>query len=284
MAAYEKARKLDPKSAKAALGVALAYRAAGQWARAITAYEHVSQAYPKLDGRSAGRHGLVLPPERRGLQGPLLRQRGRQGGGGRAQPARGAARSRQAGVRGLEVGGRDLRARAAARRDSGAGEQALAAQRLLGARPGGECPRSPPRSATRTRRSRCASRSWTAWPGWVRPRGTALPELDRQVKAGPRAPAAPGARGARGEARGLDAGRRLEDPREVASRTAPVERRLEVQLQRELHRAVVAEGRGDPADRRRADVLVREPELGGVEEVEGVGPELDAEAVDRERA
>src|SRR6185295_17712587 len=52
VAAYEKARKLDPKSAKAALGVPLAYRAAGQWARAITAYEHVSQAYPKLDGQA----------------------------------------------------------------------------------------------------------------------------------------------------------------------------------------------------------------------------------------
>ena len=125
---------------------------------------------PQAQRASAGRHGLVLPPERRGLQGPLLRQRGRQGGGGRAQPARGAARSRQAGVRGLEVGGRDLRARAAA-----PGEAARASRPSPPSgswrAAGRECPPLAAASATRTRRSRCASRSWTAWPGWVRPRG-----------------------------------------------------------------------------------------------------------------
>jgi tetratricopeptide (TPR) repeat protein len=53
VAAYEKARKLDPKSGPAALGVAESYRAGGQWSRAISAYERVSQAFPRLDGEAA---------------------------------------------------------------------------------------------------------------------------------------------------------------------------------------------------------------------------------------
>src|SRR5262249_15520423 len=52
VAAYEKALKLEPKNAKAALGVALAYRAGGEWAKAVTAYERVSQVSPKLDGEA----------------------------------------------------------------------------------------------------------------------------------------------------------------------------------------------------------------------------------------
>ncbi len=52
VAAYEKALKLDPKNAKAALGVALAYRAGGQWTKAVTAYERVSQVNPRLDGEA----------------------------------------------------------------------------------------------------------------------------------------------------------------------------------------------------------------------------------------
>jgi tetratricopeptide (TPR) repeat protein len=49
VAAYEKALKLDPKSGPAALGVARSYRAGRQWARAITAYESVSDAFPRLE-------------------------------------------------------------------------------------------------------------------------------------------------------------------------------------------------------------------------------------------
>jgi tetratricopeptide (TPR) repeat protein len=52
VAAYEKAQKLDPKSGEAALGVARSYRAGRQWARAITAYERVSQSFRRLDGEA----------------------------------------------------------------------------------------------------------------------------------------------------------------------------------------------------------------------------------------
>jgi tetratricopeptide (TPR) repeat protein len=52
VAAYEKALKLDPKNAQAALGVALSYRAGKQWARAITAYERVEQLHPRLEGEA----------------------------------------------------------------------------------------------------------------------------------------------------------------------------------------------------------------------------------------
>ena len=54
VAAYEKALKLDPKSSQAALGIARSYRAGRQWARAISAYERVSTAFPRLD-----REGLL---------------------------------------------------------------------------------------------------------------------------------------------------------------------------------------------------------------------------------
>ncbi len=52
VAAYEKALKLDPKNGRAALGVAESYRAGRQWARAISAYERVSQSFPRLDGEA----------------------------------------------------------------------------------------------------------------------------------------------------------------------------------------------------------------------------------------
>jgi tetratricopeptide (TPR) repeat protein len=49
VAAYEKALKLDPKNAQAALGVARSYRAGRQWGRAISAYERVQTAFPRLE-------------------------------------------------------------------------------------------------------------------------------------------------------------------------------------------------------------------------------------------
>jgi superkiller protein 3 len=52
VAAYEKALTLDPKNGQAALGVALSYRAGQQWARAISAYERVSQKFRRLDGEA----------------------------------------------------------------------------------------------------------------------------------------------------------------------------------------------------------------------------------------
>jgi len=54
VAAYERALKLDPKNGQAALGVARSYRAGRQWSRAISAYERVSTAFPRLD-----REGLL---------------------------------------------------------------------------------------------------------------------------------------------------------------------------------------------------------------------------------
>ncbi len=52
VAAYEKALKLDPKNGQAALGMAHSYRTGKQWARAISAYERVSQAHRRLDGEA----------------------------------------------------------------------------------------------------------------------------------------------------------------------------------------------------------------------------------------
>jgi tetratricopeptide (TPR) repeat protein len=52
VAAYEKALKLDPQNGQAALEVAQAYRAGRQWSRAISAYERVEQAHPRLRGEA----------------------------------------------------------------------------------------------------------------------------------------------------------------------------------------------------------------------------------------
>ena len=52
VAAYERALKLDPKSGRAALGIALAYRDGKQWAKAITAYQRVSQVDRRLDAEA----------------------------------------------------------------------------------------------------------------------------------------------------------------------------------------------------------------------------------------
>jgi tetratricopeptide (TPR) repeat protein len=53
VAAYEKAKALDPKNSRAALGVPLSYRAGRQWAKAISAYERVSQSLPRLDAEAS---------------------------------------------------------------------------------------------------------------------------------------------------------------------------------------------------------------------------------------
>jgi tetratricopeptide (TPR) repeat protein len=49
VAAYERALKQDPQSGQAALGIALAYRAGHQWARAIKGYEQVSTIDRRLE-------------------------------------------------------------------------------------------------------------------------------------------------------------------------------------------------------------------------------------------
>jgi Tfp pilus assembly protein PilF len=190
VAAYEKARKLDPKSAKAALGVPLAYRAAGQWARAITAYERVSQAYPKLDGealvgtawcylrsgedykaRFYASEALKQRADIRSLRAALLAP---------APPPSAASKSAD-----------EISELAQQLAEDSAGEQALAAQRLLARGKAGVPALA---SALRDKDTALAVREQIVdgLAGMGPAAADALSELDRQVKAGPRAPAAPG--------------------------------------------------------------------------------------------
>ncbi len=186
VAAYEKALKLEPKNAKAALGVALSYRAGGQWARAVTAYERVSQVNPRLDGEAmlgtawcyfragddykarffaglAAKAGIDVGPLRNALLGP---------------PKAGAATLKTAD---------EINELALQLEEKNAGEQALAAQRLLTL---GRSAVPPLASALRDRDTAIAVREQIV-EGLGRMGPTArdaLPELDRSIKAGPRAP------------------------------------------------------------------------------------------------
>src|SRR5436309_305149 len=185
VAAYEKALKLEPKNSKAALGVALSYRAAGQWTRAVTAYERVSLVNPRLDGEAmlgtswcyfragddykarffaglAAKAGVDVGPLRKALLGP---------------PTAGAATLKSAD---------EINELALQLDEKNAGEQALAAQRLLGlGRP------AVPylASALRDKGTAIAVRETiVAGLGKMGPAARdSLPELDRSIKAGPRA-------------------------------------------------------------------------------------------------
>ena len=185
VAAYEKALKLEPKNAKAALGVALSYRAGRQWTRAVTAYERVSQVNPRLDGEAmlgtswcyfragddykarffaglAAKAGVNVGPLRKALLDPTKAA---------------AATLRTAD---------ELNELAIQLDEKNAGEQALAAQRLLGlGRP------AVPylASALRDKDTAIAVRETiVAGLGKMGPVARdALPELDRSIKAGPRA-------------------------------------------------------------------------------------------------
>jgi len=185
VAAYEKALKLEPKNAKAALSVALSYRAGGQWTRAVTAYERVSQVNPRLDGEAmlgtswcyfragddykarffaglAVKAGVDVGPLRNALLGP---------------PKAGAATLKTAD---------ELNELALQLDEKNAGEQALAAQRLLGL---GRPAVSSLASALRDKSTAIAVRETiVAGLGQMGPAARdALPELDRSIKAGPRA-------------------------------------------------------------------------------------------------
>jgi tetratricopeptide (TPR) repeat protein len=186
VAAYEKARKIDPKSAKAALGVPLAYRAAGQWARAIAAYEHVSQAYPRLDGQAlvgtAWCHLRSGDPFKARFYTSLAVKAGADVRSLREAllaPASAASKSAD-----------ELAELAQQVQESHAGEQAFAAQRLL-ARGRAGVPALA--AALRDKDTALAVREQIV-EGLARmgpAAGDALPELDRQVKAGPRTTTAP---------------------------------------------------------------------------------------------
>ncbi len=184
VAAYEKALKLDPKNVKAALGVALSYRAGGQWARAVTAYERVSQVYPKLYGEAmlgsawcyfrsgddyrarffaglAAKAGVSVGPLRDALLGP---------------PKAGAATLKTAD---------ELNELALQLDEKSAGEQALAVQRFLGlGRP------AVPYLAGALREPGTAIAVREAIVAGLARMGPAareaLPQLDRSIKAGPR--------------------------------------------------------------------------------------------------
>jgi len=185
VAAYEQALKIDPKNAKAALGVALAYRAGGQWARAVAAYERVSQVYPKLYGEAmlgsawcyfrsgddykarffaglAAKSGVGVGPLRNALLGP---------------PQAGAATLKTAD---------ELNELALQLDEKNAGEQALAAQRLLGLGKG-----AVPHLAEALRDPGTAIAVREAIVAGLEKMGPAareaLPQLDRSIKAGPRA-------------------------------------------------------------------------------------------------
>jgi len=184
VAAYEKALKLDPKNVKAALGVALSYRAGGQWARAVTAYERVSQVYPKLYGEAmlgsawcyfrsgddyrarffaglAAKAGVSVGPLRNALLGP---------------PKAGAATLKTAD---------ELNELALQLDEKSAGEQALAVQRLLGLGRG-----AVPSLAGALREPGTAIAVREAIVAGLARMGPAareaLPQLERSIKAGPR--------------------------------------------------------------------------------------------------
>ncbi|HWW92622.1 MAG TPA: tetratricopeptide repeat protein [Vicinamibacteria bacterium] len=184
VAAYEKALKLEPKNAKAALGVALSYRAGGQWARAVTAYERVSQVNPRLEGEAllgtswcyfragddykarffaglAAKAGVDVGPLRNALLGPAKA---------------GAATLRTAD---------ELNELALQLDEKNAGEQALAVQRLLGF---GRSAVPYLASALRSKDTAIAVRETiVAGLGKMGPAArAALPELERSIKAGPR--------------------------------------------------------------------------------------------------
>jgi tetratricopeptide (TPR) repeat protein len=188
VAAYEKALKLEPKNAKAALGVALAYRAGGQWNRAVTAYERVSQVNPRLDGEAmlgtawcyfrsgddykarffaglAAKQGVDVGPLREALLGP---------------PKAAAAASKSAD---------ELYELALQLEEKSAGEQALAAQRLLALGKGAVPSLA---AALRDKDTAIAVREQIV-DGLAKmgpAAREALPELDRLAKAGPRATSA----------------------------------------------------------------------------------------------
>jgi tetratricopeptide (TPR) repeat protein len=197
--AYEKALTLEPKNAKAAIGVALAYRAGGQWNRAVTAYERVSQVNPRLDGEAmlgtAWCYAAAVTTTRPFFAG-LAAKAGVDGPA--ARPILGPARPPRPRQSADEL------YRLSLQLEESAGERALAAQRSP--RPVGFLSRLLSAAGTCDRRAR-ADRGGPRGMGCAR---DALPELtgrSRRVRA--RRPLGPCLRrGARDEARRLHRRRR----------------------------------------------------------------------------
>jgi Tfp pilus assembly protein PilF len=184
VAAYEKALKLEPKNSKAALGVALSYRAGRQWARAVTAYERVSQVNPRLDGEAmlgtAWCYFRAGDDYKARFFGGLA---ARAGADARAL-AKALLGPPQAGAAALKTAD-EIHELALQLEEKNAGEQALAAQRLLGL--GG--PAVPYlASALRDRGTAITVReAIVAGLARMGPGAReALPQLDRSIKTGPR--------------------------------------------------------------------------------------------------
>ena len=124
--AYEKALKLDPKNGQAALGVARSYRAGKQWARAISAYEGVEQAHPRLAGEAQlGTAWCHL------MSGDLSRARFYTGLAARTGADVGAIREALSRPAGTAAAGDDLAELRDQLRSKSAGIQARAAKGLL---------------------------------------------------------------------------------------------------------------------------------------------------------
>jgi len=126
VAAYEKALKLDPKNGQAALGVARSYRAGRQWARAITAYERVSVAFPRLD-----RDGLLGTAWCYTLSGDDTRARFYTGLAARAGADVGPIRQALSRPAGTATDGGELAELSEGLRSKNAGVQARAVRGLL---------------------------------------------------------------------------------------------------------------------------------------------------------
>ena len=165
VAAYEKARTLDPKNGQALLGVARSYRAGKQWARAISAYERVEQAYPRLKGEAllgtAWCHLLSGEDSKARFYTGLAVNAGRGRGRDPAGPVSPGGDPRSPGAS-WPSSPISFDRRMPACRPARRGRSWTSAPR--------PSPPSPTPSRARARASRCASGSWPGWGAWGPPR------------------------------------------------------------------------------------------------------------------
>ena len=182
VAAYEKALKLDPKNGQAALGVALSYRAGKQWPRAISAYEKVEQAFPRLAGEAQlGTAWCHLS------SGDISKARFFTGLAARAGADVGAIRQALSQPNGPASAGEDLSELAGRLRSKNGGIQARAAKALLDL--GGPAVPSLAEALPRPTTSPAVRQLIVDGLGTLGPAARdALPQLDRLAKAAPTEP------------------------------------------------------------------------------------------------
>ncbi|HVQ28990.1 MAG TPA: tetratricopeptide repeat protein [Vicinamibacteria bacterium] len=182
VAAYEKALKLDPKNGQAALGVALSYRAGKQWPRAISAYEKVEQAFPRLAGEAQlGTAWCHLS------SGDISKARFFTGLAARAGADVGAIRQALSQPVGSGSAGEDLSELAGRLRSKNGGIQARAAKGLLDL--GGPAVPALADALQRPATSPAVRQLIVDGLGTLGPAARdALPQLDRLAKAAPTEP------------------------------------------------------------------------------------------------